>query len=51
MKYLRSSKTENKKRHYYPAREKGPAAFPEREPSWSIKGKMDGRTFGVQSLR
>ena len=38
-------------RHDIPARETGPARFPVKGTLWSIRGKMGGRTFGVQSLR
>ncbi|HXD39108.1 MAG TPA: hypothetical protein VN649_00990 [Ramlibacter sp.] len=47
-----AKKQKHKKRHYSPARDEGNARnAPGEAFQLSFKGKMGGRTFGVQSLR
>ena len=51
-KYLGTSKKQkHKKRHYNPARAEENARAPRQGFCRSFRGKMGGRTFGVQSLR
>jgi hypothetical protein len=51
-KYLGTSKSRNtKKRHDGPAPEEGNPENPRRVFNCPSRGKMDGRTFGVQPLR